>query len=99
MVPRAMASMALVLGVVAASVASAEICYSPSQAVFTALPDQNTLFNCPSNAQSRTISQLAASGFEIVKLRPLVAGDGNLKYQLLLRRSRSALVFANGFEP
>lgn len=55
----------------------AEICYGPSSSLLTANPPTNaTVFQCPITG-ARTLPQLAAAGWQITQLVPIVTDSAN----------------------
>lgn len=55
----------------------AEICYGPSSSLLTANPPTNaTVFQCPI-AGAKTLPQLAAAGWQITQLVPIVTDSAN----------------------
>lgn len=81
-----------------AGTAHAEICYGTARDAGQE-PTNATVFQCPL-AGARTLPQLAAAGYRIVKLLPVTVplngGGTGIADQLLIERA--PLVFANGFE-
>jgi hypothetical protein len=68
------------------SAGTAEICYSPAQAFNAATPpDNNTVFACPI-AGNKTLPQLAAEGWSIVQLTPIVVGGTSQTQQLIIQK-------------
>lgn len=66
----------------------AEICYSAPVPFAQAVPPTNsTVFVCPI-AGSKTLPQLAAEGWEIVQLSPLVVNGSSQTDQLVIQRKR-----------
>ena len=81
---------AAVLGLasVCAAGGEAEICYSAPVPFAQAVPPTNsTVFVCPI-AGSKTLPQLAAEGWEIVQLSPLVVNGSSQTDQLVIQRKR-----------
>jgi len=77
---------ALALTATATEARQAEICYSPSVPFDQAVPPTNsTVFNCP-GAGALTLPQLAALGWEVVQLGPLVAGSNQQTDQLVIEK-------------
>ena len=75
---------------------AADICYGPSQPASGASPPTSaTVFACP-QAGSKTVAQLAAAGWSLVKLAPVMLDDVNSAPQLTLRRKD--VLFRNGFQ-
>lgn len=90
------ALLAIVLGLPAFAGAS-EICYSTATSFANYVPPTNaTLFNCPS-AGSKTLLQLAALGWTLVRLAPQTVAGTDISDQLVLKRG--VLIHRNGFEP
>ena len=64
----------------------AEICYSTPVPFNQAVPPTNsTVFHCPITG-ARTIPQVAAAGWEVVQLGPLVEGGSNQTDQLVIQK-------------
>lgn len=64
----------------------AEICYSTPVPFASAVPPTNaTVFHCPASG-SKTLPQLAAEGWQVVQLGPLVTGGTNQTDQLVIQR-------------
>ena len=83
-----------------AATVQAEICYSdPHDATVAVAPTSATPFNCPM-AGRRTLPQLAASGYVVVKLSPLVVGQAGPTTQSAqqLVIELPTRVFRHGFE-
>ena len=69
-----------------ASAGQAEICYSPDVALGTYAPPTNaTLFTCPV-AGTKTLPQLAADGWKVVQLGPVVTSGATQANQLVIQR-------------
>lgn len=91
-----------VIGAVAIAIAApapthaqqAELCYGPPADFSSPPPNNDTVFDCPSLG-ALTIPQIARSGWRIVRLVPVVAGNGQ-RSQLLIRGDDT--LFRNGFE-
>lgn len=85
---------------VAAGPAQAEICYSDAHdASVPTPPTSSTPFNCPV-AGRKTLAELAAAGFVVVKLSPLIVGQPGptLQSAQQLIIELPDRVFASGFE-
>ena len=93
----ALAGLALAAAVPAqAQLLGAQICYSAEQPFgSTTLPTNATVFTCPTGGD-RTVTQLAATNWRIVKLTPVVASATTMRTQLVIRRHD--VVFRSGFE-
>lgn len=64
----------------------AEICYSPAEAFNVATPPSNsTVFACPV-AGNKTLPQLAAEGWSIVQLTPIVVNGTSQTQQLIIQK-------------
>ena len=65
----------------------ADICYSPSLP-FTDpnLPTNTTQFDCPLAGQDKTINQLAAAGWQVVQLTPVVTENNTSANQLVIQK-------------
>lgn len=75
---------------------AADVCYGPSQPASGALPPTSaTVFTCP-QAGNRTIAQLAAAGWSLVKLAPVMLDNVNSAAQLTIQRKDR--LFRNGFQ-
>lgn len=75
---------------------AADVCYGPAQPASGALPPTSTtVFTCP-QAGSKTVAQLAAAGWSLVKLAPVMLDDVNSAPQLTLQRKD--VLFRNGFQ-
>lgn len=71
-----------------ANAGQAEICYSTPVPFAQAVPPTNsTVFNCPT-AGAKTLPQLAADGWEVVQLSPLVVNGSSQTDQLVIQRKR-----------
>lgn len=70
-----------------ASAANADICYGPAYTLTgPSVPATNaTVFSCPQAGQ-KTLPQLAAEGWQIVQLSPLVVGANQGADQLIIQR-------------
>ena len=76
------------LATVSATGGEAEICYSaPVPFAQAVSPTNSTVFICPV-AGSKTLPQLAAEGWEIVQLSPLVVNGSSQTDQLVIQRKR-----------
>ena len=78
----------------------AEVCYSDAHDASLAVPPTAaTAFNCP-EAGRKTLTALAAAGYRVVKITPLVVGQAGpvvqMAQQLILERETR--VFTHGFE-
>ena len=75
---------------------AADICYGPSQPAFGGPPPSSaTVFNCP-QAGSKTVAQLAAAGWSLVKLTPVMVDASSSAAQLTIQRKDR--LFRNGFQ-
>ena len=64
----------------------AEICYSPDVPLGSAAPPTNaTVFTCP-QAGNKTLPQLAAEGWKVVQLVPVVTSGSTQANQLVIQR-------------
>ena len=65
----------------------ADICYGPSLP-FTDpnLPTNTTQFDCPLAGQDKTLNQLAAEGWQVVQLVPVVTPGNNSASQIVIQR-------------
>lgn len=70
-----------------AQAGQADICYSPSLP-FTDpnLPTSTTQFDCPLAGQDKTIDQLAAAGWQVVQLTPVVTENNTTANQLVIQK-------------
>ncbi|HUD41797.1 MAG TPA: hypothetical protein VMR06_07325 [Dokdonella sp.] len=89
---------ALVAALAAAGVSAArvDICYSEATAPNAAPPTSATVFVCP-QAGSRSVAQLAAAGWRVIKMMPVTAGSGGFGVQQQLLIGDDTL-FASGFD-
>lgn len=71
----------------AATAANADICYGPNYALTgAASPATNaTVFNCPQAGQ-KTLPQLAAEGWQVVQMSPIVVSQTQGADQLIIQR-------------
>lgn len=76
--------------------ARTDICYSGETPPNAAPPTNATVFACP-QAGSRTVPELAAAGWRVVRMAPVVSSGGAAVRQQLLVRDDT--LFASGFEP
>lgn len=72
----------------------AEVCYDAERPFNSQPPDNNRPFTCPTLGEL-TVPQIAQAGWRIVKLGPVVSGNGT-RNQLLIRQD--GRIFRNGFE-
>lgn len=65
----------------------ADICYSPS-VPFTDpnVPTSTTPFDCPLAGQDLTLNQLAAAGWQVVQLVPVVTEGNTSANQLVIQK-------------
>lgn len=70
-----------------AQAGQADICYSPSLP-FTDpnLPTSATQFDCPLAGQDLTLNQLAAAGWQVVQLTPVVTENNTAANQLVIQK-------------
>ena len=84
-----MRSFVLVAGLLATTpllAGEAEICYSDDVALGSSAPPTNaTLFNCPI-AGIKTLPQLAALGWKVVQLTPVVTSGSTQANQIVIQR-------------
>jgi len=76
--------------------ARTDICYSAQTPPGAAPPTNATVFACP-QAGNRTVPELAAAGWRVVRMAPVVADGGAAVRQQLLVRDDT--LFVSGFEP
>jgi hypothetical protein len=96
----ALASALAWLALLPASGPQAEICYSDARAATLVVPPTAaTPFNCP-QAGRATLTELAAQGFRVVKLSPLIVGQAGPTLQAAdqLIVEIPIEVFVDGFE-
>jgi len=79
-----------------ASAARVDICYSEVTAPDAAPPTSATPFTCP-QAGIKTVPQLAAAGWRVVRMTPVTVSSGSfgVRQQLLIRDDT---LFASGFD-
>ena len=90
----ALATGCAMAGSVAAQNVGGEICYGPAQTGPQPVGNA-TLFAC-AQAGNKTVPQLAAAGWRIVKLTPVVGAGGATQPQLVIQRRD--LLFRHGFQ-
>lgn len=80
-----------------AMAARVDICYSDVAAPNAAPPTSATPFTCP-QAGRKTLPELAAAGWRVLKMTPVTVADGGfgVRQQLLIRDDG---LFASGFDP
>jgi hypothetical protein len=97
-----MRGVSIVLALVAAfaasgaSAARVDICYSEVAAPDAAPPTSATPFTCP-QAGIKTVPQLAAAGWHVIRMTPVTVSSGGfgVRQQLLIRDDT---LFASGFD-
>lgn len=79
-----------------ASAARVDICHSEVTAPDAAPPTSATPFTCP-QAGIKTVPQLAAAGWRVVRMTPVTVSSGGfgVRQQLLIRDDT---LFASGFD-
>lgn len=79
-----------------ASAARVDICYSEVTAPNAAPPTSATPFTCP-QAGIKTVPQLAAAGWRVIKMTPVTVSSGGfgVRQQLLIRDDT---LFVSGFD-
>jgi hypothetical protein len=86
----------LMAGAAAQAQVAADICYGPAQPASGATPPtSSTVFTCP-QAGNKTVAQLAAAGWSLVKLAPTMLDSVNSAAQLTIQRKDR--LFRNGFQ-